>query len=222
MYSRHLISEASRFCWKASIYFCWISLISRAWRLDSSLNSRALSNTSCKESISSANRATSSCRRRATASIWSARFSCWTAYFFATDTSTYLSATVRLTPANVVPFFLDLLFIVINLVEVQDGSSRRALHTACYANKVLFSAFLTRMPASCWANDVSISNNLTRVSAIDWDSSISFCFCFYDNLNRFSASARALLISCSFWMFSFEISSYLLCITLIGRRHNQK
>ena len=176
VYSRRLISEASSFCWRASISFYLRSLISRAWRLDSSLPSRALYNASLKESISSLNLATSSCRQRETASIWSARFSCWTACFFYTNTYTYFSETARLTTSNFVSLFLGLVFIVVNLVEVQYRSFQRALHAICSANKVLFSALLTRMRAPCWANDVSIYKNLTRVSTIDWASSISFCF----------------------------------------------
>ena len=138
VYLRHLISEASKFCWRARISFCWRYLISQAWQLDSSLHSRSLSNASCKESISSVNQANSSCWRRAKASIWSARFSCWTACLFATDTYTSFSETSRLKPANFVSFFLELVFFVVDLVEIQDRSSRRDLHIACYANKFFF------------------------------------------------------------------------------------
>ena len=162
-----MISEESKFCWRSSISFCWRYLISWDWRLDSSIHSRVLSKTSRKESLSSVNQATSSCWRQKTASIWWSWFSCWTACFFDTSNYTSFLTTARRTPINFVSFFLDLVLIVVNLVEVQDRSSRRALHAACSANKVLFYAFLTRMPASFWDNDVSIYGILTRVSAIN-------------------------------------------------------
>ena len=128
----------------ASLFFL-ISLISLAWLLDSSLRSCAFSKDFCKKIniVGSSDNLLLSVAGNIFNQICAIII--LTACLFATATSTSFLATARLTLANFLSLVLDLVFIVTNLVEVQDCSSWRALNAACSDNKVLFSIFLTRM-----------------------------------------------------------------------------